>query len=113
MKIRTGCDIVEIKRFKELDEKVLNKIFNKGERAKKKAENLAGLFAVKESCKKVFGNLEWHDIEVKKGKGGKPFLVIHGKAKDIKDCDVSISHDGNYAIAFVVFLLNEESENGD
>ena len=31
MKVKVGCDIVEIKRFNKLDNKVLNKIFHRNE----------------------------------------------------------------------------------
>ncbi len=102
MKIRTGCDIVEVERFKDIDKKALEKIFHKSELKTLKPEALAGIFAAKESCKKVFNDLTWHDMEILKNKNGKPSLIIN---KQIKSYDLSISHDGSYAIAVVVFLL--------
>jgi len=103
MKIKTGCDVVEIKRIKRLDKKALNKIFHKSE-LNNKPESLAGIFAAKESVKKVFNDLNWHDIEVKKLKNGKPDLILHKKIYMIS-YDISISHDGEYAVAVAVFLL--------
>ena len=102
MKIKIGCDIVEIKRLKEIDRKVLYKIFHKTE-LKNKIETLAGFFAAKESCKKVFNDLDWHDIEIKRQRNGKPFLIIN--KKNIVDYDLSISHNGEYAMAVAIFLL--------
>ena len=106
MIIKTGCDIVEIKRFVNVDKNVLDKIFHKNEIKDLKAETLAGLFAAKEGCKKVFNNLGWHDIEINKKKNGKPSLVLNTD-KDIISYDLSISHDKDYAIAMVVFLIEE------
>ena len=106
IKVKVGCDIAEIKRFNKLDSKILNKIFHKNELKNLKAESLAGLFAAKESCKKVFNNLNWHDIEIKKKRNGKPLLVLK-KDKDVLNYDLSISHDGKYAIATVIFLIKK------
>jgi len=104
MKIKTGCDIVEIKRFSKLNKNVLNRIFHTNEMKNLKPESLAGIFAAKESVKKVFNDLKWHDMEIKKVKSGKPELVIH-KNKNIESYDISISHDGEYAFATAVFLV--------
>ena len=104
MNIKTGCDIVEIKRFSKVDKKVLDKIFTKSELKNKKAESLAGIFAVKESVRKIFNDLTWHDVEIKKENNGKPNLILH-KKKNILSQDISISHDGEYAIATAVFLM--------
>lgn len=103
IKVRIGCDIVKIKKFNNLSNDVLNKIFHKSELKSLKAETLAGLFAAKESCKKVFNDLDWHDIEIKKINNGKPSIVIN-KDKNVLSCDLSISHDGDYAVATVIFL---------
>jgi len=107
MRVRTGCDIVEINRFAMVDKATLGKIFHPSEYTNRRPETVAGLFAAKESCKKVFNELSWHDIEVQTKETGKPTLLINTRA-NIVDCDVSISHDGDYAIAQVVFLLNDE-----
>ena len=104
--IRIGCDIVEIEKITKLDESALKKIFHKRELMNKKPESLAGIFAAKESCKKVFNYLSWHDIEIKTEKNGKPILKLT-KIKNITSCDISISHDGEYAFATAVFLLSE------
>lgn len=104
MKIKVGCDIVRIKRFSKVDSKVLNKIFNKSELKNKRPESLAGIFAAKESVKKVFNDLNWLDIEIKKYKSGKLSLILY-KKKAIISYDLSIAHDGGYALATAIFLL--------
>lgn len=110
MIVKIGCDIVRIKRFSNLSSKSLNKIFHKSELKNKKPESLAGIFAAKESCKKVFNELKWHDIEIKKQKNGKPLLLLNlnKNKQNIISHDISISHDGEYAIATVVFLLENK-----
>jgi len=105
MKVKVGCDIVEIKRFENQNKSVLNKIFHKSELTKVNPEILAGIFAAKESCKKVFNELSWHDIEISKEKSGKPVLRIAKNMNEVS-YDLSISHDGSYAMATVVFILD-------
>lgn len=108
LNVKVGCDIIEIKRFKNMSINSLQKIFYKDEINKSKPETIAGIFAAKESCRKVFNNLKWHDIKITKLESGKPTLHINKKSfKDIEiiSSDISISHDGQYAIAFVIFLI--------
>lgn len=99
--IKIGCDLVQIKRFQKPSKELLNKLFHKSELKNTKPETLAGIFAVKESCKKIFNDLKWHDIEVVKNKNGKPSLILN-KHKEIKNYDLSISHEGDYVMAVVI-----------
>ena len=96
--MNVGTDIVHISRFQNMDDFALKKIFHPSELKNKDPLHLAGLFAVKESCRKIFSDSDWLDFEIKKGKNGKP--TIH--AKNNFKGDVSISHDGEYAIAVVI-----------
>lgn len=111
MEIKVGCDIVKIKRFSKLDKKTLNRIFHASEQKNQKPETLAGIFAAKESCKKVFNSLSWLDIEIKKKRSGKPILILNeskitvNKGEEVTSYDLSISHDGDSAIAVTVFLI--------
>ncbi len=109
MKVKMGCDIVEIKRFSTLGKDALEKMFHPTELKNLKPQSLAGIFALKESCKKVFNDLTWHDIEVRKKKNGKPGLILHSE-KNIDHYDCSISHDGDYAMAMVVFVVDEDTK---
>ena len=74
-------------------------------------QTLAGRFAAKEAViKALSGNpgIEWHGIEVGKESSGKPVIWLHGETAKIalqfgvRKFHVSISHDGDSAVAFVV-----------
>lgn len=96
--MRVGTDIVHIPRFEGLDDFSLKKIFYPSELKNKDPTHLAGLFAAKECCKKIFSGSDWLDFEVKKEKNGKPTICSKNNFKG----DVSISHDNEYAIAVVI-----------
>ena len=95
--MRIGTDIVKISRFEFLDEVSLKRIFHPSEMKDKRAEHLAGVFAVKECLKKIF-ECDWLDVEIKKRRNGRPYVVANFKFKG----DVSISHDGEYAVGVVL-----------
>jgi holo-[acyl-carrier protein] synthase len=74
-------------------------------------QTLAGRFAAKEAVIKALGGepgLEWHGIEVGKESSGKPVIWLHGETaklalrQGVRKLHVSISHDGDSAVAFVV-----------
>ena len=99
-----GIDCVEIKRFKSMARKALQKIFTTKELAYcvsrlNPAQHLAGKFAAKEAVIKAFGSgkkLGLAEIEIINDQRGMPIAIIgSGKRK----CLVSISHAGNMAIA--------------
>ena len=65
----------------------------------KGTENYAGIFAAKEAYFKAIGTgitAPMTSIEILHNDRGKPYL------NGISNCDVSISHDGDYAIATVI-----------
>ena len=106
--IKIGCDIAKVERFKKIDSKSLSKIFYDDELKKNNLQSVAGMFAAKESCRKVFKDLGWHDIKIGKRFNGKPYLILNEKKlgkKKILSHDVSISHDGDNAIAIAVFII--------
>lgn len=112
MKILTGCDLVNLKNFekslKEGGKAFLERIFSMQELAKASSlENKAGYFALKEAVMKALGFREWQKIEVMKGKEGKPEIILSGYQKNILSQDVSISHNGDYAMATAVFILED------
>ncbi len=93
-----GVDIVDILRVerlvKEYGDRFVERVFTSREsayagRSKAKAsERFAGRFAVKEAVMKLLGTgkslgILWRDVETLRGDGGKPEIVLHGKAKDI------------------------------
>ena len=99
--IEIGTDIAKISRIKALSQKEREKIFHPTE-LKGSIQNLAGIFAAKEALKKAFDiNINWLDIEIKKDKQGKPKIILNSRNK-VKELNLSIAHDGDYAIATVI-----------
>ena len=109
-KLKIGCDLVFIPKFvdsaKQSNGTFLEKLFTSYELAQEPTyESLAGVFAVKEAFLKASGLKfdSWHQMEVYKLASGKP--VLHFPT-DIhyESIDISISHDGDYAMAVVVIM---------
>lgn len=103
--ISIGTDIVYIKRLEET--KFSEKIFHQSEMRRNNSEHLAGIIAVKEACFKALRiKPRWLEIEVKYKKSGQPYLVFSSELESkIKSYSCSISHDGEYAVAVVIFYL--------
>jgi holo-[acyl-carrier protein] synthase len=112
-----GIDIVEIKRI----EKLLNKFGTKGlnrfmcnEEIEifKKTESIAGIWAAKEAFSKAIGTgigskCSFLDIQIKKNSNNKPYFSPSTLEKfNIKKADLSISHDGGFAIAAVIVMFD-------
>lgn len=118
--MEVGIDIVKIERLKkhENNEKFLNKYFAKTEieyisKKTKKVVTLAGLYACKEAVLKALGlgigrGVELKEIVVNHSNLGKPFIEIDAKIQyylqnlGCSNIAVSISHDGDYAVAYCV-----------
>ena len=118
-----GNDIIRISRVKEsieqIGEKFLKRVYTDEEinycesRRMCKYQSYAARFAAKEAAYKAIApnsseDIEWKDIEVKRKENGKPYIEFHGKLKEIANeknidsMDLSLSHDGDYAMATVV-----------
>lgn len=99
---RIGSDIVLIPRIKKSIEssRFLEEVFTPCERSYcKSAESFAGIFAAKEAFFKALGtgiNKRLNSVEILHGENGKPYFA------GVENCDVSISHDGDYAFAVVI-----------
>ncbi len=124
--IGVGIDAVEIERFKKAVEKrgenFLAKIFTRKEleyAGTKKTYyiHIAGKFAAKEAVKKALPDgveigLNWQDIEILNGGDGKPYVLLHDRAKrlmerfGLSDVLVSISHTWNLAMSNAVVVKN-------
>ena len=119
-----GIDIIDIERVRRVIRKYGNRFKkrcfseNEIERSDKRlnsVESYAKRYAAKEACAKALGTglargVFWKDIEVVNNKYGKPFIKLHGKAKDIfrnmdkvseTKIEVSLSDEKKYAIANV------------
>lgn len=115
-----GTDITEVKRFKKWisDPSMLERFYNPlemmtGGSEKANLEHYAARFAAKEAFAKALGTgimgYELKDVYITKDKEGKPFINVSGKAEKIlyERCGkcqvhVSLSHEKEYATAFVV-----------
>ena len=119
-----GIDIIDIYRIRKVIDKYGNKFkkrcfsLSEIERSEKRinsVESYAKRYAAKEACAKALGTglargVFWKDIEVENNRNGKPFIKLHGKAKEIfknmnknsnTQIEVSISDEKKYAIANV------------
>jgi holo-[acyl-carrier protein] synthase len=110
-----GIDIVVISRIENIinkfGKKALNKFLTKEEeKFFKTTSSIAGAFAAKEAFSKALGtgigkecNLK--DIIILKNNKNKPYFSEKTLEKfNIKQADVSISHDGGFAIAAVIIF---------
>jgi holo-[acyl-carrier protein] synthase len=118
MKISTGIDIIEIRRFKRLIERYgsrfIERVFTPLEIAEAggRAHSLAARFAAKEAVSKALGTgiglISWQEIEILKGENDAPGLRLLGsaarRAQDLglADWSVSLSHEQEHAVAMVV-----------
>jgi len=116
--ISIGVDIVSIDRIKnDIDEKFLKRVYSNDEtvycNSKENPSNhFAGRLAGKEAvCKALkitwVTGINWKDIEIINN-NDIPEVILHGEAKKvaeekkIKNILISISHEKDYAIAFVI-----------
>jgi holo-[acyl-carrier protein] synthase len=114
MIIGVGVDTVQISRFEaKLAEtpRLKDRLFLDIETVDASGQTLAGRFAAKEAVIKALAGdpgIEWHGIEVGKESSGKPVIWLHGATAKIalqagiRKFHLSISHDGDAAVAFVV-----------
>lgn len=109
MRVRVGADLVYIPRFRAALSKIVDKAFSPHELKNPESEHLAGIFAAKEAVTKALGLKagSWLNVEIANKKSGKPVVKLAknlGKGK-IVSCDLSISHNGDYAMAVFVALV--------
>lgn len=107
--MRIGIDLVQISRFgKKFEENrkyFEEKVFLVGELSDVGPKHLAGIFAAKEAVIKALGigAGNWKEISVSYEETGKPFLSkVPEEFMELKSY-LSVSHDGDYAVAVVVF----------
>ena len=119
-----GIDIIDINRIRKVIDKYGNRFkkrcfssseIKRSEKRKNSVESYAKRYAAKEACAKALGTglargVFWKNIEVENNQYGKPFIKLHGKAKEIYNnmnktsnskIEVSLSDEKKYAIANV------------
>jgi holo-[acyl-carrier protein] synthase len=125
-----GIDLICISRiaraYRRRPERFLQRIFTPREvealRQKKNPfPSMAARFAAKEAIAKALGcgigAVKWRELEILPGKRGKPAVFLQGGARawarrcGIHSVEVSISHDGSYAVAAAVACSRNSSNN--
>jgi len=112
---KIGTDIIEIKKFKNLEysyeNKFLQKIFTKNEleycfSKSKPEQHLAVRFAGKESIIKALSEqnekINFTDIEIINNEYGAPSIKLHNSKFSNFEIKISLSHSNNNAIAFAI-----------
>ncbi|MBS7527014.1 holo-ACP synthase [Fusibacter paucivorans] len=120
--IGNGVDLLEIERIVAILKKrphFIERYFTENERVyfelkHMKAETIAATFAAKEAVSKCFGTgvrgFELKEIEVLRDELGKPYIILHGKAKTlaeslkITELQLSLSHSKKMVVAFVIAI---------
>lgn len=117
--LRVGCDVVAVERVAALLARrtgARDLLFTGSEQADAVRDGvdaddpvalrrLAARFAAKEAAVKLLGRprLAWTDLEVRSDADGAPSLWLHGTRLDVA---VSLSHDGDVALATVAGLAD-------
>ncbi len=109
-----GVDLIKVSRMKKMLErfgdKALKRFLSDEEILHvKNHKSASGYWAAKEACSKALGvgigsECAFHDIVISKSSKGAPILTLSDKLIknfNITDTSVSITHDGDYAIAVV------------
>lgn len=122
MIVGTGIDIAEVPRIRAAierhGERFLQRVFTPGEicyceSKANRVERYAARFAAKEAGMKALGTgwnhgVRWRDLEVARKPGGRPALLLHGKAAEFAgrlgttNIALSLSHTAELAMALVI-----------
>ena len=121
MIIGVGTDLVSVPRLRQAVARrfrLLDRLFTEAEVAECRrradpAPHLAARFAAKEACLKALqigwgGGIRWREVEVAGGGAEVPRLLLAGVAAaraaalGVRQTHLSLSHEGEYALAFVV-----------
>ena len=117
-----GVDLVHVPRIRQAierwQERFLERVFTADEiayarRRRDPAEHLAARFAAKEAALKALGTglsmgVRWREVEVRRARGEPPRLALSGRtaalgaARGVRVLHVSLTHDGEYALAQVL-----------
>lgn len=121
--LAVGIDLVNFSNVREsleaFSERFLRRLFTEREIQYSQSapalmvERIAARFAAKEAALKALGladsGIDWRELEVIRQTDGSCSLELHGRARAmaaIKEGDsvaLSMSHDGDYAVAIVIF----------
>ncbi|MBI4449246.1 4'-phosphopantetheinyl transferase superfamily protein [Candidatus Woesearchaeota archaeon] len=108
-KIKVGIDMVRLDKVDRLlaDPLAAQRVFHADELQTQSLEHIAGILAAKEAFWKALESPpKWLDVRVSHKPNGKPRLEWKSDLQLI-DADVSISHDGEYAVASVMVVVGD------
>ncbi len=118
-----GIDLIKIQRMQKMMErfgdKALKRFLSPQEILHvKNPNNAAGFWAAKEACSKALGTgigseCSFHDMSISKTPKGAPQLTLSKKLQEhfnIQDISLSITHDGDYAIAVVAIEIASKNK---
>ena len=118
-RLRVGTDLVRVAdvghSIEQFGDRYLTRVYTPDELS----TCLASRFAAKEAATKVLrplDGLSYQSIEVTLDELGAPELVLHGAARrraealGLQDTSVSMSHEGEYAVAIVAAMFSSDSD---
>jgi holo-[acyl-carrier protein] synthase len=128
-----GVDLVRIPRMRETiarwDERFLRRVFTDREiddcRARRDpAPHFAARFAAKEAGMKALGTglrlgVTWRELEVRRAPDQAPTLELHGRTRELglarggRRMLLSLSHDGDYALAHALLVDDDPAVGVD
>jgi holo-[acyl-carrier protein] synthase len=110
------------------DERFLRRVFTEGEiaycrRRRDPIPHFAARFAAKEAALKALGTglsmgVHWRELEVRRERGAAPTMVLSGRCHAIaraKGADrvlISLTHDGDYALAQAMLVSDGSAPAG-
>ncbi len=122
-----GIDVIVISRVRKVLERhpdrFLQRVYTPEEVAfcRGRVHELAARFAAKEAVMKALGTgargLAWREIEILPNRRGKPLVYLHGAARKrgqtigMRGIDISLTHEGDLAIAAVVGMVEASPTN--
>lgn len=128
-----GIDLTRIPRVRRMvdrwDERFLRRVFTDGEiaycrRRRDPIQHFAARFAAKEATLKALGTglsmgIHWREMEVRREPGQAPTMTLHGRSLEIARARggrrvlLSLTHDGDYAMAQALLLGDEPTDAPD
>jgi len=119
-----GVDLTQMPRLRRVvarwDERFLQRVFTEQEiaycrRRRDPIPHFAARFAAKEATLKALGTglsmgVNWRELEVRRERGQAPTIVLSGRCRAIAEAKggrrvlLSLSHDGDYAMAQAMLL---------
>ena len=125
-----GVDLVRIPRLRQVvdrwQERFLRRVFTEAELAycfkrRDPIPHLAARFAAKEAALKALGTglsmgISWRELEVRRERGEAPQMILSGRCRAIGEAKggrrvlLSITHDGEYALAQAMLVGDPDAE---